>query len=96
MQVVMKIGSSAIEHCEPRQVRKEAAVSGKVYVPLECLVRANYMCSGHMLLSKKGVQPSNILYKTRSSLIGRVLLFYSLDLILITNFINISAGILLI
>ena len=43
-EVVMKTGSRATEICEPRQVRKEAAVSKNFRVPRGSLVRAN--CPG--------------------------------------------------
>ena len=42
-QVVLTVGSDATGICEPRQVRKEAAVSGRSCVPWGCLIRANYL-----------------------------------------------------
>jgi len=38
--MVLKTGSCAAESYEPRQVRKEAAVSSKLWVPQGCLARA--------------------------------------------------------
>ena len=40
MRAVLTVGSSAMDVCEPGQVRKEAAVSKLVHVPGECLTRA--------------------------------------------------------
>ena len=41
-RAVMKIGSCVAEYYEPRQVRKEATVNSKFWVPQESLVRASW------------------------------------------------------
>jgi len=48
----MRIGSCANKHCEPRQVRKEAAVSSKFIVPQGYLVWANCRRNAHRRKSK--------------------------------------------
>ena len=56
LQSALKIGSCAIQDCEPRQVRKEAAVSGPLGVPRVYLVRvlcAWFVC---ISLSKAGAR----------------------------------------
>ena len=40
-QVVLKVRSCAAQACEPGQVRKEAAVSGNLWVTWGCLAGAN-------------------------------------------------------
>ena len=56
MHVVLTNGSCATEAHEPRQVRKEAAVSGLFRVPQDGLFRANDICTLGLSLSKSGAQ----------------------------------------
>jgi len=56
-QVVLKIGSHAIERCESGQVLTEAAISKCPYVPWERLVGANYLSNTVGAVSKKGARP---------------------------------------
>ena len=53
-QVVLTAGSWAIDLCEPRQIRKEAAVSGSVNVPQGSLARANCRRAARSWMSKVG------------------------------------------
>jgi hypothetical protein len=41
-KVVLKVRSCAAQACEPGQVRKEAAISGNLWVTWGCLAGANY------------------------------------------------------
>jgi len=52
----MKIGSCAIQGCEPRQVRKEAAVSSYLDVPQERLIRAFTHCTVRSCMSTAGAR----------------------------------------
>ena len=56
-QVVTMIGSCATEIHEPRQVRKEAAVSEPFRVPQGCLIGANCLGYACRRVSGKGARP---------------------------------------
>ena len=55
----MKTGSYAAEACEPRQVRKEATVSGYLRVTQECLVGAGRPECSAENATKEGARPSD-------------------------------------
>jgi len=78
-QSASTVGSCAIAPCEPRQVRKKAAVSRSFYVPQGCLIV--FAAAGiHMILisqpgarligkSENGSGSSLFFYFTKSSVI---------------------------
>jgi len=55
--VALILESCATETCEPRQVRKEAAVSKHFRVPQGRLSGANCLCNAYDGRSKLGVRP---------------------------------------
>jgi len=53
---MLKVGSCATAACEPRQVRKEAAVSKNYRVPQVHLTGVNYRDFAYSLMSKVGAR----------------------------------------